>query len=66
LQQSCTLAKNNGVIVYGIAFEAPANGQTQISGCATSPSHYFNATGLQIQSAFRAIASNISQLRLTQ
>jgi hypothetical protein len=66
LQQSCTLAKNNGVIVYGIAFEAPANGQTQISQCSTSPAHYFNATGLQIQSAFRAIASNISQLRLTQ
>ncbi|QYZ70503.1 pilus assembly protein TadG-related protein [Neotabrizicola shimadae] len=66
LQQSCTLAKNNGVIVYGIAFEAPSNGQTQISSCATSPSHYFNAQGMQIQTAFRAIANNISQLRLMQ
>ncbi len=66
LQQSCTLAKNNGVVVYGIAFEAPTNGQTQILGCASSSAHFFNANGLQIQSAFRAIASNISQLRLTQ
>ncbi|KAF0172676.1 MAG: hypothetical protein FD162_2266 [Rhodobacteraceae bacterium] len=66
LQQSCAQAKANGVVVYGIAFEAPTNGQTQIRNCATSAAHYFNATGLQIQSAFRAIASNISQLRLTQ
>ncbi len=66
LQSMCTLAKNNGVTVYGIAFEAPTGGQTQISQCASSPAHYFNAAGLQIRTAFRAIASNISQLRLTQ
>jgi hypothetical protein len=66
LQTMCGLAKQNGVIVYGIAFEAPTNGQTQISKCATSPAHYFNAQGLQISTAFRSIASNISQLRLTQ
>lgn len=66
LQQSCSLAKANGVVVYGIAFEAPTNGQTQIRSCASSAAHYFNAKGLQIQSAFRAIANNISQLRLTQ
>lgn len=66
LQSICSLAKSNGVIVYGIAFEAPTNGQTQIRNCATSTAHYFNAQGLQIRSAFRAIASNISQLRLTQ
>jgi len=66
LQQICGLAKNQGVIVYGIAFEAPTNGQTQIRNCSTSAAHYFNASGLQIRTAFRAIASNISQLRLTQ
>jgi hypothetical protein len=64
--QSCTQAKNNGVIIYGIAFEAPAQGRAVISGCSSSTAHYFNATGLEIQTAFRAIASNISQLRLTQ
>lgn len=66
LQQICGLAKGQGVIVYGIAFEAPTNGQTQIRNCSTSTAHYFNAAGLQIRTAFRAIASNISQLRLTQ
>lgn len=66
LQTICTLSKNAGVTIYGIAFEAPAGGQTQISQCASSPAHYFNASGLQIKTAFRTIASNISQLRLTQ
>jgi Flp pilus assembly protein TadG len=66
LQSICGLAKTNGVTVYGIAFEAPTGGRTQISQCATSSAHYFNAAGLQIRTAFRAIASNISHLRLTQ
>lgn len=66
LQQSCSLAKANDVIVYGIAFEAPPVGQTQISKCSTSASHYFNAQGLEISTAFRAIANNITQLKLTQ
>lgn len=66
LQSACAAAKNEGVLIYGIAFEAPTNGQAQIKACATSDSHYFSANGLQIQSAFRAIANNISQLRLTQ
>jgi hypothetical protein len=66
LQSVCSLAKANNVTVYGIAFEAPPEGRTQISQCATSSAHYFNAAGLQIRTAFRAIASNISHLRLTQ
>lgn len=66
LQQMCSLAKANDVTVYGIAFEAPTGGQTQISQCATSSAHYFKASGLQIKTVFRSIASNISQLRLTQ
>ena len=66
LQQQCARARENGITVYGIAFEAPSAGQAQISQCATSSAHYFNAAGLQISTAFRAIASNISHLRLTQ
>ena len=66
LQQSCSLAKANDVIVFGIAFEAPPVGQTQISKCSTSVSHYFNAQGLEISTAFRSIANNITQLKLTQ
>ncbi|HMO08627.1 MAG TPA: pilus assembly protein TadG-related protein [Paracoccaceae bacterium] len=66
LNQVCNYAKNRRVIIYGIAFEAPANGRAAIESCASSPAHYFNAQGLDIRTAFRAIAANISQLRLTQ
>ena len=66
LQTMCTEAKAQGVLIYGIAFEAPTNGQAQISNCSTSLAYYFNASGLQITTAFNAIANNISQLRLTQ
>jgi hypothetical protein len=53
-------------VVYGIGFEAPSSGRNELRACSTSTSHYFDASGLEISTAFRAIASNISQLRLTQ
>jgi len=64
-QSMCTLAKGQKVIIYSIAFEAPPNGKTQLSNCASSSAHYFDATGTQISSAFRMIATNITQLKLT-
>ncbi|MDO9637562.1 MAG: VWA domain-containing protein [Pseudotabrizicola sp.] len=66
LQQVCTLAGARNVMIYGIAFEAPSNGRAEIEKCASSPAHYFNASGLEISTAFRSIATNISQLKLTQ
>jgi Flp pilus assembly protein TadG len=66
LKTMCNLAKDNGVIVYTIAFEAPSSSQALLQDCASTKAHYFNAQGLQISTAFRSIASNISQLRLTQ
>lgn len=66
LQATCAEAKADGVIVYGIAFEAPANGQTQISQCSSSANHYFAANGAEIGTAFDTIASNLTMLKLTQ
>lgn len=66
LQQVCTAAKDAGIVIYSIAFEAPTNGQTQLKACATSDAHYFDATGVEIATVFSAIASQISYLRLTQ
>ena len=66
LQSICEAAKQSGIVVYGIGFEAPASGRDQLRACATTTSHYFDAKGLEISTAFRAIANNISQLRLTQ
>jgi hypothetical protein len=66
LQSTCDQVKDNGVIVYGIAFEAPSRGQAQIEGCASSPQHYYEAVGPEIGAAFDSIAANLTMLKLTQ
>lgn len=66
LQQSCNIARNRGVVVYTIAFEAPSAGQTQLRNCATTLSRYYTASSTTISSVFSSIAGNISKLRLTQ
>ncbi|MDB5664972.1 TadE/TadG family type IV pilus assembly protein [Cypionkella sp.] len=67
LQQSCGLAKQNKVLVYGIAFEAPPTGIAQISQCASSENHFYDAkNSAEMRQAFRTIASNLTQLKLTQ
>jgi len=63
---ACNQAKNNGVVVFTIAFEANNAARNQMRDCASSASHYFNVQGLEISSAFSAIANQINQLRLTQ
>ena len=64
--RACDLAKENGVVIYTIAFETNERGQNEMRQCATSPAHYFNAVGLDLDTAFRAIATSIQQLRLIQ
>lgn len=62
----CNRARDNGIIVYGIAFEAPPGSSTMLRNCSSSDGHFFPTQGQELQTAFRAVASNISQLRLTQ
>lgn len=69
LSQNCTAAKNAGIEIYGIAFAAPANGQTQISNCSSDPkvNYYYDAKDNgKLTAAFNQIATDISELRLTQ
>lgn len=69
LALNCTAAKNAGVEIYGIAFAAPTNGQTQISNCSSDPkvSYYYDASNnALLTAAFNQIATDISDLRLTQ
>ena len=63
----CSQAKSKtNVLIYGIAFDAPVGGQQIISQCSSGQSNYYVASPSTIQDAFRSIATNISQLRLTQ
>ena len=62
----CDAAKNQGIVVFAIGFEAPSSSQTLMRDCATSDAFYYNAEGLSIADAFAGIASAINVLRLTQ
>ncbi|MEH7829488.1 VWA domain-containing protein [Gemmobacter denitrificans] len=73
LQTICSAAKNAGILVYTIAYEAPYDGQTQLRNCASGDpttnegTYYYPAIGSdQIATVFRSIANQISFLRLTQ
>jgi hypothetical protein len=61
----CSAAKANNVKIFTIGFEAPSGGQSLLKSCATSPAHFYNAAGVNIQTAFASIASSINKLRLT-
>ena len=62
----CDAAKDEGIIVYTIGFEAPRNGQKVLADCASSDGHYFDVNGLEIEDAFSSIAASIRKLRLVQ
>ncbi|CUJ91258.1 Flp pilus assembly protein TadG [Ruegeria denitrificans] len=70
----CAEAKKKGVVVYGIAFEAPAVGVTTIEDCASSAGKVYavnsdgslGSTNLSLDQVFESIAASIKQLKLTQ
>ena len=65
MQDMCTLAKNKDIIIYAIAVEAGTHGATEMSTCASSPSHFFNVNGDQMDTVFEGIAKQITELRLS-
>jgi Flp pilus assembly protein TadG len=66
LSSICEAARNAGVIIYTVAFEAPSGGQAALRDCATSPYYYFEANGDELSEAFSEIATDIRSLKLTQ
>lgn len=66
LKNLCEKVKDEGVVIYTIAFEAPTIGANLLRDCASSVSHAFDVEGLEIKSAFASIATSIRKLRLTQ
>ena len=66
LSDICQVARDRGIVIYTVAFEAPFRGRTALQDCASSPSHYFDVSGTDISQAFSAIASDIRALKLTR
>ncbi|MDA7426090.1 VWA domain-containing protein [Thalassococcus lentus] len=66
LSDICAAARDEGIVIFAIAFEAPTGGQEALQDCASSPSHYFDVEGVEITETFHAIARQINSLRLVQ
>ncbi|WP_343044348.1 TadE/TadG family type IV pilus assembly protein [Roseobacter ponti] len=62
----CDEAKENGILIYTIAFEAPSAAVDQMRNCASAPAFFYDVEGVEIRTAFKSIARQINQLRLTQ
>ncbi len=60
----CDMAKQNGVTVFTIAFEAPAAAKLEMQNCASPLGHFYDVEGLEIEAAFQQIANTISKLKL--
>lgn len=71
LNKICDFAKSKGVMVFTIGFQlSDANSsertmKNELRACASSASHYYDVTGLDIAGAFQSIATAIHKIRLT-
>lgn len=62
----CSAMRDQGVIVYSVAFQAPPGGQAVLADCATSEDHYFEPEdGDALIAVYGEIAASLSNLRLT-
>jgi hypothetical protein len=66
LNSVCDAAKDKNIVIWSIGFEVSDHGADVMRDCASSPSHFFRVEGVEIKEAFKAIARQINQLRLTQ
>lgn len=64
--QACSLAKEQGVIIFTIAFETLEEDLPLMKSCASAPSNFYDVDGLEISEAFSSIASSIRKIRLIQ
>lgn len=63
----CKAMKDDGIVVYSVAFESPSSAQKLLRKCASSDGKYFEAdTGTELVAAFESIAIEIRELRLTR
>ena len=68
LSDICAAAREKGVIVYSIAFNAEPNGQVAMRDCAGPErgANYFDVRGLDIDAAFSDVLAAINRLRLVR
>jgi Flp pilus assembly protein TadG len=62
----CSNIKDDGVLIYAVAFRAPGSAEQFMRDCATGGDYYFNASsGSALRRSFQEIANRIRALRLS-
>ncbi|MCA2011053.1 pilus assembly protein TadG-related protein [Cereibacter sphaeroides] len=63
----CQALKDQGVLIYAIAYQAPTASAALMQGCASSANHFYNTSADEIISVFEGITASIQTqaLRLT-
>ncbi len=63
---TCTAMKAQGIRVYAVGFQAPSAALDTLRACASTAASFFDAAdGDQLRRAFRAIATELNNLRLS-
>ncbi len=63
----CKSMRDEGIVVYAVAFQAPFSAQATLKDCAGDESRYFEASdGEELKEAYRTIASRLTQLRVSR
>ena len=64
----CTAMKAKGVVVFAVAFDAPAGAQQTLKACATGGDEYYANAGnsAELEAAFKKFAGKLTDLRLTK
>lgn len=65
-KKQCDAAKEKGIVIYTVAFQAPKQGKDILEYCASSADFAFTPdSGQELQDAYKMIAQSISDLRIT-
>ena len=63
----CDNIKEKNVTIFSVAFQAPPSGEAVLEYCATDSSTFFDpSTGQELSQAYQAIATSISDLRISE
>lgn len=66
MKMICDAAKAKGIVIYGVGVSLEEIGRTPMQDCVSSPSHYFDVRGGELNDAFQSIAEDFVALRLSR
>ena len=64
LDSICTAAKAQGITVFTIGMMVPNSALTVMESCASTPSHFYHVSDLDVSTAFESIARSLTSLQL--